>query len=100
MDPGAHLEDVHDVIAALSDCGFTPILVGGMALVALGSQRVTRDFDFVVASPGSRLQILIDAFYDRGWELVSRLNDAGQVVATIDNPRVAAIRIRIDEPAS
>ena len=51
MDPAAHLDDVHDVIAALEDRGFAPILVGGMALVVLGSQRVTRDFDFVVAAP-------------------------------------------------
>ena len=99
-DPAAHLDDVHDVIAALADGGFEPILVGGMALVALGSQRVTRDFDFVVAAPGSRLQSLVEAFYDRGWELVSRLNDAGGVIATIDNPRVAGVRIRVDGPVS
>jgi hypothetical protein len=30
-------------------------MVGGMALVVLGSRRVTQDFDFVVASPHDRL---------------------------------------------
>ena len=39
-------------------------------------------------------------FYDRGLELASRVNEAGDVVATIDNPRVAAIRLRHDSPSS
>ena len=39
-------------------------------------------------------------FYENQLELVSRLNDAGDVLATIDNRRVAAIRLRIDAPAS
>lgn len=99
-DQVSQLDDVHDVIAALTDLGFGPILVGGMALVALGSQRVTRDFDFVVPAPGSQLNALVNVFYERGWELVSRLNDSGQVTATIDNPRIAAIRVRIDGPDS
>lgn len=94
-----HLDSVGDVIDALGDAGFAPILVGGMALVLLGSQRVTRDFDFVIAHPSERLQGLVDVFYDRGFELASRVKD-GQVTATIDNRRVAAIRIRLDGPDS
>lgn len=99
-DHASQLDDVHDVVAALRAIGVQPILVGGMALVALGSQRVTRDFDFVVAAPGHRLDALMDAFYERGWELVSRFNDDGQVKATIDNRRVAVVRIRLDGPDS
>ena len=94
------LNHVSDVITGLMRIGFDPILIGGMALVALGSQRVTRDFDFVIEAPGARLPRLVDVFYDRGWELVSRLNDIGQVTATIGNRRVAAIRIRLDGPSS
>lgn len=94
------LTDVGDIVAALTDLGFEPILVGGMALVILGSQRVTRDYDFVIAQPGDRLQPLIDVFYDRGFELVSRLSDDGHVTATIDNRRIASVRIRLDEPSS
>ena len=37
-------------------------------------------------------------FYASGFELASRLNENGDVRATIDNQRVAAIRIRIDQP--
>lgn len=94
------LDQVGDVVDGLSIAGFQPILVGGMALVILGSQRITRDFDFVIAAPGERLNELIDVLYDRGFELVSRLDDDGIVTATIDNRRVAAIRIRLDGPDS
>ena len=95
-----HLESVGRVVAALRDLGYEPVLVGGMALVVLGSRRVTRDFDFVVAGPGARLPLLLDVFYDRGLELASRVNATGDVIATIDNRRVAAARLRMDAPSS
>jgi hypothetical protein len=95
-----HLEEVGNVVRALTNLGFEPILVGGMALVILGSQRVTRDFDFVIPQPGDRLESLVDVFYDRGLELVSRLSADGEVRTTIDNRRVACIRLRLDAPAS
>ena len=94
------LEEVGAVSEALSDLGLTPVLVGGMALVILGSRRVTHDFDFVIARPDDRLNDVIAVMYDRGLELASRVNDAGDVVATIDNRRVAASRLRIDAPVS
>ena len=80
--------------------GFEPVLVGGMALVMLGSRRVTRDFDFVVAQPGERLEKMISVFYARGLELVSRLSDDGDVISTIRNRRVASIRLGLDAPSS
>ena len=39
---------VGDLLNALAPQGFQPTLVGGMALVTLGSPRVTKDFDFLV----------------------------------------------------
>jgi hypothetical protein len=95
-----HLETVGSVVQALADLGLTPVLVGGMALVVLGSRRVTRDFDFVVGRPEDRLPSLLDVLYDRGLELVSRLDAEGDVAATIDNRRVAGARLRLDAPAS
>ncbi len=55
--PGAvdHLNTVGEVVEELRGLGLEPVLVGGMALVVLGSRRVTRDFDFVIAHPGDRL---------------------------------------------
>jgi hypothetical protein len=99
-DPTNHLETVGEIVQGLRTLGLDPVLVGGMALVVLGSRRVTRDFDFVIAHPGDRLARTIGLFYDRGLDLVSRLNKSGEVIATISNRRVAAIRLRVDAPAS
>lgn len=99
-DPNDYLQTAAAIAADLRTLGLSPVLVGGMALVVLGSRRVTHDFDFVVTHPGDRLEQALDALYTRGLELVSRLDDAGDVVATIDNKSVAAARLRIDKPAS
>ena len=95
-----HLDEVASLVDSLTGLGLEPILVGGMAMVILGSRRVTRDFDFVIPQPGERLQQLVEIFYDRGLELAARVNGAGDVTATIDNPRVAVTRLRLDAPAS
>jgi hypothetical protein len=94
------LDEAAAIVKALRALGFEPVLIGGMALVILGSRRVTRDFDFVVAQPGDRVEKLIDVFYDRGLELASLLSDEGDVTATIGNRRVASVRLRLDAPAS
>jgi hypothetical protein len=94
------LDEAAAIAHALRSLGFEPVLVGGMALVILGSRRVTRDFDFVIAKPGDRLRKMLGVFYDRGLELASRLNDEGDVTATITNRRVASIRLRLDAPSS
>jgi len=99
-EPPDHLRIVAKITKGLRSLGFEPVLVGGMALVVLGSRRVTRDFDFVVARPADRLDSVVDVFYGHGLELVSRLDDDGEVTATIDNRRVASIRLRLDTPAS
>ena len=99
-DPVDHLQAVGEIVQDLRALGLEPVLVGGMALVVLGSRRVTRDFDFVIAHPGDRLARTIRLFYDRGLELVSRLNEEGQVISTITERKVAATRLRLDAPAS
>jgi hypothetical protein len=99
-EPVDHLQTVGEIAQDLRLLGLEPVLVGGMALVVLGSRRVTRDFDFVIAQPGDRLARTIGLFYNRGLQLVSRLNETGEVVSTIANRRVATIRLRVDAPAS
>ncbi len=99
-DPMDHLQTVGEIVQGLRALGLYPVLVGGMALVVLGSRRVTRDFDFVIAHPGGLLARTIGVLYDRGLELVSRLNEMGEVISTISNRKVAAIRLRLDAPAS
>lgn len=99
-DAADHLRVVGEIVRDLTRLGLDPVLVGGMALVVLGSRRVTRDFDFVVGQPQERLDRAIDVLYGHGLELASRLNDAGDIVATIDSRRVATIRLRLDAPSS
>lgn len=95
-DPAAPLDVVGDLATALRALDLGPILVGGMALVIIGSRRVTRDFDLVIPDPGDRLPELVGLLYDRRLELVSRLNRDGEVTATISSRRAAAARLRID----
>lgn len=99
-DATDHLQAVHEIVAGLRALGLTPVLVGGMALVVLGSRRVTRDFDFVIARPGDRLDRTVDLFYGHGLELASRLDETGDVLSTLANRKVAAIRLRLDAPES
>ncbi len=100
MTAAAELKEVAHVADGLRGLGLEPVLVGGMALVLLGSRRITRDFDLVIPHPGDRVNTLAEFFYDRGFELASKVNDAGDIVATIDNSRVAGIRLKLDGPAS
>jgi hypothetical protein len=70
-----------------------------MALVVLGSQRITKDFDLLVSS--SELSTdLVERIYREGYELVTRLNKAGEVKRTADNPKVAAARLKMEKPRS
>ena len=95
-----HLDTIAELAAGLRRLGLAPVLVGGMALVVLGSRRVTRDFDFVIPAPGPELADVVDLMYDRGLELVSRLTRDGDVAATLGHRRVAAARLKIDAPAT
>ena len=99
-EPTDPLGTVGEIVDALRALRLDPVLVGGMALVVLGSRRVTRDFDLVIARPGERLASAIALLYDRGLELVSRLDEAGDVTSTISNRRVAIARLKLDAPAS
>ena len=94
------VDEVAHLSSGLERLGLRPVLVGGMALVLLGSQRVTQDFDFVIRHPSGLIEKVVDLFYSRGLELVSKLNAAGEVIATIDNRKVAAVRLKLDAPPS
>lgn len=95
-----HLATVGDIVAGLKALELSPVLIGGMALVVLGSRRVTRDFDFLLRHPGDVIGRLVALFYDRQLELASRLDAAGNVTATIAGRKVASIRLRLDAPSS
>ena len=91
---------VTEIARQLEALDLDPVLVGGMALVLLGSRRVTRDFDFVITQPGEQLSGALDVFYNRGLELAAKLNQAGEITATIGSRGIAAARLRLDKPKS
>ena len=91
---------VGNLLDDLGRLGYEPTLVGGMALVVLGSPRVTKDFDFLVIEEAREQENLLQTFYRRGFELASRLDKHGNIVRTIDSEEVAAARLRIDRPKS
>ncbi len=98
--PSSHLDVVGELFEALARLGLESVLVGGMALVVLGSRRVTRDFDLLVARPGDGFGPLVDVLYDQGLELASRVSSEGDVTATIASRKMAAARLRLDAPAN
>jgi hypothetical protein len=91
------LEEIFPLLGALEERGLLPVLVGGMALVVLGSQRVTKDFDLLVSTTDLSGE-LMGVIYRKGFQLVTKLNRVGEVQRTIDNPTVAGARLRLDKP--
>ena len=95
-----HPTRVARIAAGLAELGRAPVLVGGMALVVLGSRRVTRDFDLVIADPGEQFAAVVRVLYRERLHLAARIDRDDHVLATIGNQRVAAARLKIDRPAS
>jgi hypothetical protein len=96
VDP---LKEIFPLLGALEEQGLQPVLVGGMALVVLGSQRITKDFDFLVSSKEMSTD-LVELVYRQGYELVTKFNKAGEVARTVANPKVAAARLKREKPRS
>ncbi len=53
-DPQTYLDVVGQIIEKFEAHNLAPVLVGGMALVILGSQRVTKDFDFLISGSSEK----------------------------------------------
>lgn len=100
VDSSKFIETVGGLVQKLEQAGLAPVLVGGMALVILGSSRVTQDFDFVVKRDEKSQDVILNVFYGSGFELAAKLDKHGRIVSTIDNKKVAAIRLRMDAPDS
>ena len=96
----AQIKEVANLVAALENGGFHPILVGGMALVTMGSQRITKDFDFLVSRPSPTSKVLVEIMYSHKLELVTKFNNDREVIRTVDNPRIATMKIDGEAPKS
>lgn len=99
-DPQTYLDVVGQIVEKLEAQNLSPVLVGGMALIILGSQRVTKDFDFLISEEARNLEILVKIFYHHGLELVSKFNKQKEVIRTIGNQKIAYSRLQIDKPES
>jgi hypothetical protein len=95
-----YLRTVGVLAGALDAKGFEPVLVGGMALVLLGSQRVTRDFDFLVSTQGPPTEELVRILYHHRLELVTKFNPAGEVQRSVDNVRIAVAKVKTEKLSS
>jgi hypothetical protein len=91
---------VGELLNDLTQLGYEPTLVGGMALVTFGSPRVTKDFDFLVVEEAREQEALVRVFHRHGFELVSKTDEHGNIIRTIDSQKVASARLRIDRPKS
>ena len=93
-----HLESAESLAAELEASGYKPVLVGGMALVVLGSRRVTRDFDLLVTSDGPPIEELVRLLYRHDLELVTKFDAGGEVLRTVDNATAAAAKVKGTRP--
>lgn len=94
------VDSIGTLLRDIMKIGHTPTLVGGMALALLESNRVTKDFDFLIDEEAIKEKELMTIFYRHGFELVSKLNDKGGVARTVDNPTVAHAKLNMDPPKS
>lgn len=94
------IQSVGRLLKDIMELGYAPTMVGGMALVTLGSTRVTKDFDFLIEEEARKKKELMEVFYKHGLELVSKVDEHGNVVRTVDNQNVAFAKLSMDPPKS
>lgn len=91
---------VSRLLRELDRLGYEATLIGGTALIILGSDRVTKDADFLMTKSARDQRELVQAFYKHGFEMISKLNEKKEVVRTINNDNAAFARLQMDEPIS
>jgi hypothetical protein len=99
-DAKNYIESVGEVTTALSRGGYLSVLIGGMALVVMGSRRVTKGFDFLISKEARSQKLLLNILYKKGLELASKTNEQGDITQTISDKKTAYSRLQIDKPAS
>lgn len=103
MSPETIINPIPTVSRLLHDLdklGYKATLIGGTALILLGSDRVTKDADFLMIKSAREQREFIQAFYKHGFEIISKMNEKKEVVRTVDNENVAFARLQIDQPVS
>lgn len=94
-------ERIARVVRSLGREEIEPVLIGGMALVLLGSTRVTRDCDLVIPDSPETRRRSVRAMYAEEFALVSKWDEERfRPVRLIESERVAAARLVLDNPAA
>ena len=68
-------EHLEKIFAALNAAGVRYLVVGGLAVLAHGYLRVTRDLDLVIALDGSNPQRSLELFASFGYRRMSQSID-------------------------
>ena len=95
-----HLKAVTALAEDLGQAGLQAVLVGGMALIILGSRRITMDFDLLVDAATLKPEVLIAIMYRHNFKLVTRFNPDGTALRSADNANVAAAKLKMELPKS
>ena len=78
---------VMKLLEELDTLGYHATLIGGTALIIMGSDRVTKDADFLMIKSARDQRELIHAFYRNGFEIISKISinfvSSSQLFATI-----------------
>jgi len=93
-------QKLKQIIRNIEAVEFTPIFVGGLALILFGSDRVTFDCDSVSKrlKDMEEAKLLTWAMYKAKCYYISKIDKDGNSVAYLDKANVAASRIMIDKP--
>lgn len=96
-EPSEQFNELIRLVADLESAGYSSVLVGGMALVLLGSQRVTRDFDLVIPESGRLREPVVRTIYRRGHELITKFTPDREVMRSVDNVNVALAKLKLQD---
>jgi predicted nucleotidyltransferase len=84
---------IESAIKELSDRDIDVVLIGGMAVVLLGSTRTTKDFDFAIDNAPEVRRQATEALYEAGFQLITRVGKDGIPIRTLDNLVIARNRV-------
>ncbi len=94
---------VHKVVSraleALQERGIRPVVVGGVAMILHGSDRSTKDADFLVGR-ASQWEEVMSGLYAAGFCLITKLNEDGSPRRILREEVIAKLKAREELPDS
>lgn len=94
-------QTIAQISARLQREEITPVLIGGMALVAYGSTRMTRDCDFAAPKTDDILRRCVHAMIDEGFSVIFGWDSENYLPTKLDSDKViVGAWAAIDRPES